>query len=64
LNIIPKTLTVNAAKDATELISKLRALHIGYKTHGDSNPKYADLKYCGVDLNTGKPRNNLKAGVL
>jgi len=57
-------LTVNAAKDATELISKLRALHIGYKTHGDSNPKYADLKYCGVDLNTGKPRNNLKAGVL
>jgi len=27
LNIIPKTLAVNAAKDATELISKLRTLH-------------------------------------
>jgi T-complex protein 1 subunit alpha len=27
LNVIPKTLAVNAAKDATELISKLRTLH-------------------------------------
>lgn len=34
LNIIPKTLTVNAAKDATELISKLRTLHTASQKEG------------------------------
>lgn len=27
LNVIPKTLAINAAKDATELLAKLRAAH-------------------------------------
>lgn len=34
LNIIPKTLSVNAAKDATELISKLRTLHTASQKEG------------------------------
>ena len=64
LNVIPKTLAVNAAKDATELISKLRTLHTASQKDGEKDEKKLELKYCGLDLTTGKPRNNLKAGVL
>lgn len=64
LNIIPKTLAVNAAKDATELISKLRALHAASQKEDETNPEKLKLKYCGLDLLKGKPRDNLKAGVL
>ncbi len=64
LNIIPKTLAVNAAKDATELVSKLRALHAASQKEGETDPKRIELKYCGLDLTKGVPRNNLKAGVL
>lgn len=64
LNVIPKTLATNAAKDATELISKLRTLHTAFKKDGETDPKKAELRYCGLDLINGKPRNNLKAGVL
>ena len=34
LSVIPKTLAVNAAKDATELISKLRTLHTASQKDG------------------------------
>lgn len=64
MNVIPKTLAVNAAKDATELISKLRTLHSASQKDGESEEKKTELKYCGLDLIAGKPRNNLKAGVL
>jgi T-complex protein 1 subunit alpha len=64
LNIIPKTLAVNAAKDATELISKLRALHFASQVQGETRADRLDLKYCGLDLTAGKPRNNLASGVL
>lgn len=64
LNIIPKTLAVNAAKDATELVSKLRALHAASQKDGENDQKRLDLKHCGLDLTKGAPRNNLKAGVL
>ena len=64
LNVIPKTLAVNAAKDATELISKLRTLHAASQKEGETDPKRLELKYCGLDLTKGCPRNNLKAGVL
>lgn len=64
LNIIPKTLAVNAAKDATELVSKLRALHAASQKEGETDQKKLDLRYCGLDLTKGAPRNNLKAGVL
>jgi len=64
LNIIPKTLATNAAKDATELVSKLRALHSASQEEGQTDEKKIELKYCGLDLVNGKPKNNLKAGVL
>ena len=64
LNVIPKTLAVNAAKDATELVSKLRALHSASQKEGEADAKRLELKYCGLDLTKGTPRNNLKAGVL
>ena len=54
---IPKTLAVNAAKDATELIAKLRALHARSKTD-------SALRYSGLDLINGTVRDNFKAGVL
>jgi len=60
LLVIPKTLAVNGALDATELISKLRAYHNASQT----NQEKADYKWTGLDLDNGKVRNNLKAGVL
>jgi T-complex protein 1 subunit alpha len=60
LLVIPKTLAVNAAQDATELIAQLRADH--HKAQTDQNKK--DLRMSGLDLINGKIRNNLEAGVL
>ena len=57
-------MSVNAAKDATELISKLRTLHTASQKEGETDEKKISLKYCGLVLVNGKPRNNLKAGVL
>ncbi|KAH8914731.1 T-complex protein 1 [Atractiella rhizophila] len=63
LLIIPKTLAVNAAKDATDLVAKLRAYHNASQAAGPDDPKKA-LKNYGLDLMEGKIRDNLKAGVL
>ncbi|GIY51860.1 t-complex protein 1 subunit alpha [Caerostris darwini] len=60
LLVIPKTLAVNAAKDASDLVSKLRAYHNSSQT----KPEHADLKWVGLDLYEGTVRNNKKAGVL
>jgi len=60
LLVIPKTLAVNGALDAIELISKLRAYHNASQT----DEKKAEFKWTGLDLDNGKVRNNLKAGVL
>jgi T-complex protein 1 subunit alpha len=62
LQIIPKTLAINAAKDATDLIAKLRVFHNASQNTQDESKK--ELKYSGLDLVNGKVRNNLKAGVL
>jgi T-complex protein 1 subunit alpha len=62
LQIIPKTLAMNAAKDATDLIAKLRVFHNAALRADDESKK--ELKYSGLDLVNGKVRNNLKAGVL
>lgn len=62
LLVIPKTLAINAAKDATDLIAKLRVFHNAAQTSEDEAKK--ELKYSGLDLVHGKVRNNLKAGVL
>jgi T-complex protein 1 subunit alpha len=62
LNVIPKTLSINAAKDATELLTKLRFVHDkSQKTEGEESLK---LKHTGLDLLNGKIRNNFSAGVF
>jgi len=60
LLVIPKTLAINAAQDATELVAKLRAFH----NEAQNNPKRQDLKWTGLDLITGAVRDNKAAGVL
>lgn len=40
LNVIPKTLAVNAAKDATELLAKLRSCH--YRSQQSSGSEFDD----------------------
>ncbi|KAL6779281.1 CCT1 [Auxenochlorella protothecoides x Auxenochlorella symbiontica] len=60
LLIIPKTLAVNAAKDATELVAKLRAYHFTAQTKPDKK----HLAKFGLDLIEGTVRDNVDAGVL
>lgn len=60
LLVIPKTLAVNGAQDASELIGKLRAFH----STSQQDPEKANLKYSGLDLIRGKVRDNLDAGVV
>ena len=64
LQIIPKTLAMNAAKDATDLIAKLRVFHNAALKADDKDTEKKALIYSGLDLMNGKVRNNLKAGVL
>lgn len=60
LLVIPKTLAVNAAKDATDLVAKLRAYHNSSQTNDD----HASFKWSGLDLIEGVVRDNRQAGVL
>jgi T-complex protein 1 subunit alpha len=60
LLVIPKTLAVNAAKDATELVARLRAFHHASQTRADRTA----LAQCGLDLVEGKVRDSVAAGVL
>ncbi|KAK8915992.1 T-complex protein 1 subunit alpha [Platanthera zijinensis] len=60
LLIIPKVLAVNAAKDATDLVAKLRAYHHAAQTKADKQ----HLSSMGLDLSKGAIRNNLEAGVI
>ncbi|KAJ4873441.1 T-complex protein 1 subunit alpha [Raphanus sativus] len=53
-------LAVNAAKDATELVAKLRAYHHTAQTKADKK-HYSSM---GLDLVNGTIRNNLEAGVI
>jgi T-complex protein 1 subunit alpha len=59
--VIPKTLAVNAAKDSSELVAKLRAVHAR-----SQRPENEDktLQYMGLDLMEGQIRDNLAAGVV
>ena len=56
LLVIPKTLSVNAAKDATELISQLCAAH--------ANKENEFSRFTGLDLSAGCVANNYHRGVL
>jgi len=60
LLVIPSTLTVNAAKDPTQLVPTLRAFHHSSQTNKD----HAKLKHFGLDLMNGTVRDNLEAGVF
>jgi len=60
LLVIPKTLSVNAAKDSADLVAKLRAYHNSSQT----KKEHAGLKNCGLDLVEGVVRDNKKAGVF
>ncbi|XP_066467438.1 T-complex protein 1 subunit alpha [Tiliqua scincoides] len=60
LLVIPNTLAVNAAQDAIDLVAKLRAFH----NEAQVNPERKYLKWIGLDLINGKPRDNKQAGVF
>jgi len=60
LLVIPKTLAVNAAKDATDLVAKLRAHH----NAAQKDPTKKKLANTGLDLKAGKVRDNIAAGVI
>lgn len=71
LLVIPKTLAVNAAKDSSDLVAKLRSAHAksqkvllhGHPVGNDSAETLA-LQYTGLDLIEGTIRDNLTAGVV
>mmetsp|Transcript_41582 Transcript_41582/g.98043 ORF Transcript_41582/g.98043 Transcript_41582/m.98043 type:complete len:553 (+) Transcript_41582:59-1717(+) len=61
LLVIPKTLAVNAACDATELVAKLRADH----NFSQMDPaKYAAKAHSGLNLTDGTVHNCVEAGVI
>jgi hypothetical protein len=60
---IPKQLAVNAAKDSTELVAKLRSYHNDAQNAPVGDPRKVLLRY-GLDLMSGDVRDNVKAGVL
>ncbi|KAI0220230.1 T-complex protein 1 subunit alpha [Lamellibrachia satsuma] len=57
---IPKQLAVNAAKDSTDLVAKLRAYH----NTSQMKLEHKELKWVGLDLYEGVVRDNKKAGVF
>ncbi|OBZ75353.1 T-complex protein 1 subunit alpha [Grifola frondosa] len=63
LLIIPKTLAVNAAKDSTELVAKLRSYHNAAQNAPAGDPKKVLMRY-GLDLLNGEVRDNVTAGIL
>lgn len=69
LLVIPKTLAVNAAKDSSDLVAKLRALHAKTlttttSTDGNSESSSPQYKTYGLNLVDGTIRDNLAAGVV
>lgn len=64
LQIIPKCLAMNAAKDATELLAKLRVFHNASQRAAEDDEKKQSLRFSGLDLTNGKVRNNLNHGVV
>ncbi|GBL49835.1 T-complex protein 1 subunit alpha [Candidozyma auris] len=64
LLVIPKTLAVNAAKDSSDLIAKLRTYHAASQTAMPSDMKRKKYKNYGLDLINGKIVNETLHGVL
>ena len=64
LNVIPKQLAINAAKDATDLLTKLRYVHDKAQSQQTTPEEAEKLKNTGLDLLNGKIKNNFNAGVF
>lgn len=64
LLVIPKTLAVNAAKDSSDLVAKLRAYHAASQQADLTDTKKRNYRFYGLDLLQGKVKDNLAAGVL
>lgn len=74
LLVIPKTLAVNAAKDSSDLVAKLRASHAKSQKKWkltrvedgkeSDNSGFESLSNTGLDLVEGRIRDNLAAGVV
>ncbi|KAK6531538.1 T-complex protein 1 subunit alpha [Arthrobotrys megalospora] len=64
LLIIPKTLAVNAAKDSSELVAKLRHRHAASQSAAETEAKIKGFKNYGLDLTNGKLVDEIKVGVL
>ncbi|GEQ72258.1 hypothetical protein JCM33374_g5945 [Metschnikowia sp. JCM 33374] len=64
LLVIPKTLAVNAAKDSSELIAKLRTYHAASQVALKDDAKRKKYKNYGLDLINGKIVNESVTGVL
>ena len=64
LLIIPKTLAVNAAKDSSELIAKLRSYHAASQQAKPDDLKRRKYRNYGLDLIKGKIVDEVQAGVL
>lgn len=62
LLVIPRTLAMNAAKDAAELTASLRSYH--HCAQLAKEPEHVDLKWLGLDLSKGEIRDNKAAGVF
>merc|ERR1712151_1247785 len=59
---IPKTLAINAAQDAIDMLATLRVRHHAAQKADD--PKKKDYRWYGMDLMNGTVRNSVQAGVL
>ncbi|KAK9376860.1 chaperonin Cpn60/TCP-1 family [Lipomyces chichibuensis] len=64
LLIIPKTLAVNAAKDSSDLVAKLRSYHATSQSAPSTDLKKKGYKNYGLDLWKGRVVDEMKAGVL
>mmetsp|Transcript_55892 Transcript_55892/g.130864 ORF Transcript_55892/g.130864 Transcript_55892/m.130864 type:complete len:547 (-) Transcript_55892:78-1718(-) len=59
---IPKTLAMNAALDAIDLLAALRVRHHASRTSQEAKKK--EYKWFGLDLTSGCVRNSIAAGVV
>ncbi|KAK9473055.1 chaperonin Cpn60/TCP-1 family [Dipodascopsis tothii] len=64
LLVIPKTLAVNAAKDSSDLVAKLRSYHAASQTAQTTDSKKRGYKNYGLDLLRGKVTDEIKAGIV
>ena len=62
LLVIPRTLAVNAAQDATEMVAQLRAHHHTSQTVEGKDAE--NKRFSGLDLINGTIKDNLAAGVV